>query len=93
MEVHRGRCGASLKTPRAGRQGSADLRQYRISTRFDVASRRGPWVRSDPNASRAPSVLFGERVEKQMKTGVPGALAKEYGRGRLPIAHHCHARA
>jgi hypothetical protein len=45
MEVHRGRCGANLKTPRAGRFGRSGLAEFRTSTSLDVARRRGPWVR------------------------------------------------
>jgi hypothetical protein len=77
MEVHRGRCGANLKTPRAGRLGfwrtcgNSDF----DTPRCREASRPAGPLR--PLASRAPSVLFGRAVECRMpdKPGVRETMA------------------
>ena len=56
----------------------ADLRHLKDSTCLDVARRRGPWVLARPLASRAPSVLFRRRIDKET-TGLPGASINNTG--------------
>ena len=86
MEVHRGRCGANLQTPRAGRLGFGGLAAI---TDFDTprcreASRPvGPiWFAhlrqlecARTEASPRPRFFRGA-ARKRMKTGVPGAAQR-----------------
>ena len=44
-EVHRGRDGANLKTPRAGRHGNGGFAAIRTSAHLDAARCRGPRIR------------------------------------------------
>jgi hypothetical protein len=76
--VHRGRCGASLETPRAGRPGSGGLaaRSDFDKPRCREASRSvGP---SGPLASRAPSHFVSGQRGNELEYGLPGA-AKNTG--------------
>ena len=66
--VHRGPCGASLQTPRAGRLGTGGLADFtsrarrREGGRLDAVRHRGPWVRSDPWRPARPRCFFRERA-------------------------------
>ena len=98
--VHRGRCGANLQTPRAGRLGYGGLAVIRISTRLDVARRRGPWVRAPCLRTRrklvcawtlgVPRALgtFGSGGKGKWECGLPGAVQRIRAMSRV-----CFARA
>jgi hypothetical protein len=70
-DVHRGRGGANLKTPRAGRLGNGGLAVIRTSARLDAARCRGPQVRQDPGIPRALGSFSGRRGSR-METAYPG---------------------
>ena len=75
--VHRGRCGADLQTPRAGRLGFGGLAAfYRTSASLDVARCRGPWVLRDFWRPARPRFFF---EDGGLDYGVPGAR-RESGR-------------
>jgi hypothetical protein len=71
--VHQGRCGADLKTPRAGRLGTwrtCGLTDFSMPRCCEASRSVGP---QGPNASRAPSVLIRERRTWTADCGSPGA--------------------
>ena len=89
---HRGPCGASLQTPRAGRLGTwrtCGLTDFSMPRCCEASRSVGPsalfahtaqaCVRPGPLVSRAPSVLF-RASRKRLRTAAHPGPTKEYGR-------------